>query len=134
MAMNRADKCRRQKQAKKTAKAKGGAPGHYLQDIFQKGIQAHQAGQLPEASAIYQQILDIQPDHADASHLLGVIAYQTGNHKTAAQLISKAIRHDPSTAAYHCNLGNARAFLRLQFFNRRQHTLPRSLPVQVAIV
>ena len=105
--MNRANKRRQKYLTKKAAKAKGGAPGNNLQDLIQKGIQAHQAGKLPEASAIYQQILDIEPDQADANHLLGTLAYQTGNHETASQLISKAIRTNPAVADYHCNLGNA---------------------------
>ena len=52
-------------------------------------------------------MLGLDGDHADANHLLGVIAHQAGDHGTAVELIGKAIRHDPSTPAYHCNLGNA---------------------------
>jgi hypothetical protein len=32
---------------------------------------------------IYRQVLDIDPDHADANHLLGVLLYQLGNHAQA---------------------------------------------------
>ena len=32
-----------------------------LQGLIQKGVQAHQAGQLPEAETIYRQILDVFP-------------------------------------------------------------------------
>ena len=34
----------------------------------------HQAGHLREAEGIYRQILAQRPDHADALHLLGVLA------------------------------------------------------------
>ena len=118
--MNRAQKRRQQKLAKTAAKnemhrhptlargqAEGGVSTYDLQGLIQKGIQVHQAGQLPEAEAIYRQILDIEPDHADANHLLGVIADQVGRHEIAVQLISKAIKKNPIDAAYHCNLGNA---------------------------
>ena len=118
--MNRAQK-RRQRNLLKTAaknemrrhptpargQAEGGVPTYDLQGLIQKGIQVHQAGQLPEAEAIYRQVLDVEPDHADANHLLGVIADQAGRHEIAVLLISKAIKKNPIDAAYHCNLGNA---------------------------
>jgi predicted O-linked N-acetylglucosamine transferase (SPINDLY family) len=80
---------------------------HVIQDLFEKGLQLHQAGELPQAETIYRQVLDVDPDHADANQLLGVIANQTGNYETAAKLISKAIRKNPLVADYHSNLGNA---------------------------
>ncbi len=118
--MNRAQKRYQQKLAKTAAKnerrrhptpargqAEGGVPTYDLQGLIQKGIQVHQAGQLPEAEAIYRQVLDVEPDHADANHLLGVIVDEVGRHEIAVQLISKAIKKNPIDAAYHCNLGNA---------------------------
>lgn len=78
-----------------------------IQVLLQEGIRRHQTGQLPEAETVYRRILDFEPDHADANHMLGVIALQVGNHDLAVQLITKAIRTNPRAAAYHCNLGNA---------------------------
>ncbi len=75
--------------------------------LLQEGVSRHQTGQLPEAETVYRRILDLEPDHADANHMLGVIALQAGNHDLAVQLITKAIRTNPRAAAYHCNLGNA---------------------------
>ena len=45
------------------------------------------------------------PDHAEARHLLGVVAYKTGHHAAAADLIRRAIARNPGEAAYHGNLG-----------------------------
>ena len=39
-------------------------------------LQHHQAGQLPQAEQIYRQILEVEPNHADAWHLLGVLAHK----------------------------------------------------------
>ena len=86
-------------------KAENGLPGQNLQALFQDGLRAHQAGQLPDAEAAYRRVLGLDADHADANHLLGVIAHQAGDHGAAVELIGKAIRHAPSTAAYHCNEG-----------------------------
>jgi predicted O-linked N-acetylglucosamine transferase (SPINDLY family) len=82
-------------------------PDQGIQDLIDKGIQLHQAGEFPRAETVYRQVLAIDPDHADANQLLGTIAYQTGNHDAAVQLISKAIRKTPGVANYHSNLGNA---------------------------
>jgi protein O-GlcNAc transferase len=69
--------------------------------------QHHVAGRLPEAEAIYRQLLAENPRHADALHLLGVIAHQVGQHDLAIEMISQAIRLNPSAADYHSNLGEA---------------------------
>ena len=70
-------------------------------------IQHHQAGRLRTAEQIYRQILQAQPDHADAMHLLGVIAHQAGKHAIAVQYITRAIQANTSETAYHNNLGEA---------------------------
>ena len=44
-------------------------------------IALHQQGMLGQAEAIYRQLLAIEPRNADALHLLGVIACQTGSHQ-----------------------------------------------------
>ncbi|MCH7551375.1 MAG: tetratricopeptide repeat protein, partial [Proteobacteria bacterium] len=108
--MNRAQRRRQQKQAKKPAKnQKRSRPAAVsdLQALLQEGLRAHQAGQLTDAEAAYRRVLGLDADHADANHLLGVIAHQVGDHRAAVELIGTAIRHNPTDAAYHCNLGNA---------------------------
>ncbi len=67
----------------------------------------HRAGQLPEAAAVYQQILSVEPQHADALHLLGVLANQLGKAELAVDLISRSIAISPRVTEYHNNLGNA---------------------------
>ncbi len=39
-------------------------------------LQYHQSGNLQQAGAIYRQILQVDPNHAEALHLLGVVAGQ----------------------------------------------------------
>ncbi|MBI5658775.1 MAG: tetratricopeptide repeat protein [Nitrosomonadales bacterium] len=73
---------------------------------LQAALEHHRAGRLPQAQAIYQQILQAEPDHPDALHYLGAIASGEGRHRDAADLIGKAVRIRPSRAM-HYNLGNA---------------------------
>jgi protein O-GlcNAc transferase len=77
-----------------------------MSDIDQ-ALAHHQAGRLLQAEAIYRQILQAQPDDADALHLLGVIAHQRGEHEDAVTRIRHAIRINPRVAEYHNNLGEA---------------------------
>jgi protein O-GlcNAc transferase len=67
----------------------------------------HRAGRLAQAEGIYQQILQLEPNHADALHMLGLIAGQLGSTDAAITLFKKAIAAKSSDPAYHCNLGLA---------------------------
>lgn len=73
---------------------------------LQLGLQHHQAGRLLEAEGCYRQILQLEPQHPDALHLLGVIAQQVGQYELAIQLIRAAMEHNPHSADYPFNLGN----------------------------
>lgn len=77
-----------------------------ISKLIQTAMEHHQAGRLPEAEAIYQQVLQVVPDHPDALHLLGVLANQTGKNVIAVELIRRAILVNPSSPMYN-NLGNA---------------------------
>ena len=68
---------------------------------IQAALVHHQAGRLPQAEAIYRQILQVAPNSPDALHFLGVIAYQMGKNEVAVELISKAISVNPSSIATH---------------------------------
>ena len=74
---------------------------------LQEAIEHHQAGRLPQAEALYQQILQIEPDHPDALHFLGVLAHQVGKNEIAVDLIGKAINVNQSIPSYYNNLGTA---------------------------
>jgi tetratricopeptide (TPR) repeat protein len=77
-----------------------------IQDLVERGIIFHRAGMLRHAQDVYEQTLIAQPDHVDAMHLLGLIAYQTANFDLAEHLIEGAIALNPNNASYHSNLGN----------------------------
>lgn len=74
---------------------------------LQQAISLHQAGRLQQAEHLYKQILSVEPAHADANHLLGVIAIQSGNNDAAIQLINRAIKKNSHQEAYFSNLGVA---------------------------
>ncbi|AZP11650.1 tetratricopeptide repeat protein [Undibacterium parvum] len=78
-----------------------------LTALLQQALALHQAGDLRPAAELYRQVLEKQPQHFDALHLLGVIARQNGEAQAAVELIRQALAIDASQAVAHCNLGAA---------------------------
>lgn len=76
-----------------------------IPEAYAMAVQHHQAGQLEAAQRIGEQILAAQPDHAEALHLLGVVASQAGNNELAAGYIQRAIALNGADSAFHSNLG-----------------------------
>jgi tetratricopeptide (TPR) repeat protein len=75
--------------------------------LFSLALEHHRAGRLEQAEAYYRELLETVPDHADALHLLGLVAYQGQRHEAAVELIRKAIQLNGAFAPFHCNLGAA---------------------------
>ena len=78
-----------------------------LQEALDLAMQHHTAGRFPDAETLYQQILQTEPNHPDALHLLGVIALQLGKNDVAVDLITKALATRDDYPEAHSNLGNA---------------------------
>jgi tetratricopeptide (TPR) repeat protein len=83
-------------------------------DLLQSGIAAHQAGRLTAAEEVYRRILDAEPAHPEALHLLGLIALQSDKPALAVELIEAANDGRPGNAVILSNL--AEAFQRLGCF------------------
>ena len=66
----------------------------------------HRAETLPQAEALYRQVLQIQPGNHDALYLLGLIEHERGNHEGAIVLLKDAIRHHAREPAFHRSLGD----------------------------
>ena len=80
-----------------------------IQQTFSTAIQYHRGGRLSEAESLYRQILQADSNHADALHMLGVLAHQTGRQQLAMDMMSLAIAQNGQVPAFHNNLGNAYA-------------------------
>ena len=84
-------------------------PGDGVAALLLTAVEHHNAGRLPEAEALYRQILAIDPNHVDALHNLGYLASQVGRDDIAVELIGRATTIDPTQAVAFNNLGNALA-------------------------
>jgi protein O-GlcNAc transferase len=78
-----------------------------------RALMAHRQGNLPEAEAIYVEILKRDPTDFNSMHLLGVIALQTGRTEQGIELIQNAISINENVAEAHSNLGNGLRDLKL---------------------
>jgi tetratricopeptide (TPR) repeat protein len=76
-----------------------------VDDVLQAGMAHHRAGRLAQAEVDYRRVLAVAPDHADALHLLGVIACQAGRHEAAIELIGRAIQQKGDEFSYHNSYG-----------------------------
>jgi Flp pilus assembly protein TadD/2-polyprenyl-3-methyl-5-hydroxy-6-metoxy-1,4-benzoquinol methylase len=75
--------------------------------LFDEAQDLHQAGRLADARTRYMRILAAAPHHAPTLHMLGLMAYQVGQHDVAVDLLTRAAARDPGSAALHSNLGLA---------------------------
>ena len=73
-------------------------------EILRLGLQQHQAGQLDLAESAYRQVLLLTPDHPDALHLLGLIAYHRGQHEAAVENIGRAAAQRGDIALFRNSL------------------------------
>ncbi|MFN3569784.1 MAG: tetratricopeptide repeat protein, partial [Polaromonas sp.] len=74
-----------------------------VRQLFERGWALHQQQQLPEALALYAQVLQLQPAHFDALHLSGVAAAQGRDLQRAREWMTKAIAAQPQHAVTYVN-------------------------------
>ena len=62
---------------------------------LEQGVVAHKEGRLEEAEKLYRAVLHIQPNHPDANHNLGLIAFTTDKIEPALLLFKTAVEANP---------------------------------------
>lgn len=101
--MNRAEKRRQQKLAKKSGRL---APlPQSIQNTINIALQHHKAGRLEQAKPLYLGVLKTQPNEPGALHFLGLIAHQEGAEETALEYLTKSVQAKPDYADAHSNRG-----------------------------
>jgi len=74
--------------------------------IFNQAYKDQQAGKAIRARQGYLDVLLKKPEHADANHLLGVLASEQGDYKFAITNIKKILDDNPESSNANFNLGN----------------------------
>lgn len=77
-----------------------------LMRVFQRGIEKHRQGNVKDAIAIYQQILNAEANYFDALHMMGLACKQLGLKEQALEFFEKAILVRPWDPILQSNFGN----------------------------
>lgn len=80
---------------------------HDIQQTLAVATEHHRAGRTAEAERLYREVLAAAPGQADALHLLGILALQSGRPADAADLIGQAVAADGGSPLFNANLGHA---------------------------
>src|SRR5215218_6722610 len=78
--------------------------GMSVAEAMETAVHSHQSGRLREAEEVYRQVLQVMPDHFDATQLLGLVLYQSGRCGEALPLLQRAVARNPAAWGPRCNL------------------------------
>lgn len=73
-------------------------------ELLHAALQHHRSGRLREAEVLYRQVLAREPNHADATHFLGLIAHQAGRTDAALAHMRRSLELAPDNPVFHINL------------------------------
>jgi len=76
-------------------------------EIYQQAAAFHRADRLAEADRLYRRLLEQDPNHVGALHMLGALEHQRGRPEAAVELIRRAIAIDDRSVSRHFNLALA---------------------------
>ena len=71
-----------------------------IEQALQQAVEAHKAGKLQDAEALYRAILQTQPKHPDANHNLGVMAVSLNKAEAALPLFKIALEANPNQGQF----------------------------------
>ena len=94
-------------------------------NIFNQALACHRAGQLEQAKALYRRVLNIEPDHPQASNNLGASLMSNGRLKEAVHFFHNALTTNANFFEARLNL--ARASKKLGRFNEAIDSYQRAL-------
>ena len=73
--------------------------------LFNQAVQAHQAGRIAEAEALYRKIISEDPKNFDALHMLGIVCFGSGKTQDADKFFRAALSIDSGFPPCHVNYG-----------------------------
>ena len=76
-----------------------------IAQTLELAVKQQRAGNLRHAETLYRQILEVDPDHVDALHLLGLTSTQLGRNEQASEYLLRALQIRPEKPEIHNNLG-----------------------------
>jgi tetratricopeptide (TPR) repeat protein len=99
-----------------------------IPDLVQTAFAAQVAGRLVEAAERYAEVLERDPLHFDATHMLGVVQYHRGRFDDALRLLKRAVELQPNVGEARDNLDIVQTARRREAEFSRE-VLPRLAPL-----
>src|SRR5215831_14467988 len=75
--------------------------------LFERALVLHESGRLPDAMAVYRQLLKLAPNHFNALYLLGRLELEAQSYREAEALFGRAVQAQPRSADAHLHHGLA---------------------------
>jgi predicted TPR repeat methyltransferase len=69
-----------------------------------KALSLHRQGEIDQARSLYEQVLEKEPGHAQALHMLGLTHYQGGDPQSARSFLIKSLELEPEDIGVMGNL------------------------------
>ncbi|MDO9366608.1 MAG: tetratricopeptide repeat protein [Methylotenera sp.] len=71
-----------------------------ISEVLEMALKHHDAGKIEQAEVLYREILDIQPNHAEANHNLGVIEAHLKGANIALPRLEAAVQAKPENEQF----------------------------------
>lgn len=78
-----------------------------IQEALSKGVKMHIAGEFDLACQLYESVLKLKPEHADANHNMGLLKLDTGYDLEALPYLQTALQADTSIVQFWLSYVNA---------------------------
>ncbi|OOZ39502.1 hypothetical protein BOW53_11365 [Solemya pervernicosa gill symbiont] len=76
-----------------------------VQHALDLAVKYHVEGQLQKSEVLCRKVLEVQPEHPVALHILGMLAYQIGDNESALDYLHKTVLVSPGYVEARNNLG-----------------------------
>ena len=101
-----------------------------IEQALLQAVEAHKAGKLQDAEALYRAILKSEPKHPDANHNLGVLAVSVHQQVAALPLFKTALEANPRQGQFW--LSYIEALIQDKQFNNAQDVLDQGKKLGLA--
>ena len=99
-----------------------------IEKTFASAIQNHQKNNFKAAEDLYNQILEIDPNHIKTIFFLGTLSVQIKNFDRAKQMLQKTIQAQPNNVDAHNNLGVV--FKEFKEFQKAKDCFEKAIQIQ----
>ncbi len=76
----------------------------WVPEVMGKALRDQKSGRLVEAAEGYRRVLAVDPSNFDATHMLGLVEYESGRYDIALRLVRRAIELKPNLGTPRRNL------------------------------